>query len=294
MHRDDGTRMARTNLLAGIVLTLFAGSLFATMDMVGKHLMGVLPVLYVVWGRYATQTVVMTAVLARQTGTGFLKSRHPVLQLARGAALLGATFSMYTALARVPLADATATVFLSPILVTVFSTLFLGERIGIHRIAAVVFGFVGVLLIVRPGSAASDPAILFAVLAAVLNAIYLLLTRRLAGAEDAASTQFNTTALGSIVLTIAIVPGWQTPPPHLLALMATAGLIGAISHFSLVRAFVHAPASLLSPFLYSQVLAAAFFSIVVFGDALHPAVAAGTAILVASGVYIWWREVRVR
>lgn len=286
--------MDRTNLLTGIVLTVLAGSLFATMDMLGKHLTGFVPVLMVVWGRYVTQTVFVSAVLAHRTGLSFLKTRRPLLQILRGGSLLMATLLMYTALSRVPLADATATLFLSPILVTVFSVLFLGERIGIHRTAAVLLGFVGVLLIVRPGSGAADPAILFAVAAAVFNSAYLLLTRRLAGADDAASTQFNTTAVGAAILTAIVVPVWQTPEPAVLALMAAAGLVGAISHFCLVRAFVHAPASLLSPFLYAQVLVAALFSVVIFGDPLHPAIVAGTAILVASGLYIWWREVRVR
>lgn len=286
--------MDRTNLLAGIVLTILAGSLFATMDMVGKHLTTLVPVLMVVWGRYVSQTIAVTAVLASRNGFGFLKTRHPLLQLARGGALLSATLCMYTALSSVPLADATATLFLSPILVTVFSVLFLGERIGIHRTGAVLFGFLGVLLIVRPGSNGADPAILFAVAASVLNAAYLLLTRRLAGADDAASTQFNTTAVGAVVLTALVVPSWQTPEPAVLALMVAAGLIGSVSHVCLVHAFAHAPASLLSPFLYAQVLVAALFSVLVFGDPLHPAIVAGTAILVASGLYIWWREVRTR
>jgi drug/metabolite transporter (DMT)-like permease len=283
-----------SNLLAGIVTTVLAGCLFASMDATGKYVSTLVPVLTVVWGRYVFHTLLMTAFLARTTGTRFLKARQPGLQILRGFALLMTTGLLYSAIARVPLADATAVAFFAPILVTILSVVFLGEKIGIHRVAAILAGFAGVLLIVRPGTGTLDPALLLALAGAFANAVYLLLTRRLAGADDAASTQFNTTAVGAAILTAIVVPVWQTPEPAVLALMAAAGLFGAISHFCLVRAFVHAPASLLSPFLYAQVLVAALFSVVIFGDPLHPAIVAGTAILVASGLYIWWREVRVR
>lgn len=281
-----------TNLLAGVLLTIAAGIGFASMDAVGKQLTTLTSVLMVVWGRYAVQTVIMSVVLARSTGTAFLKPRRPFLQTARGLALLGATGLMYTSLAHVPLADATAAVFVQPVIVTILSVIFLGERIGIHRIGAILFGFVGVLLVVRPGSAGMNPAILLAVAAAFSNAIYLLLTRQLAGADDAAATQFNTTAVGAFVLTVAVALNWETPSAETAVLMVAAGSIGTIGHFCLVRAFAHAPASLLSPFLYVQVLFAGVLSVAVFGDPIHPAMLAGTVILVLSGLYIWWREIR--
>ncbi|MBC8129827.1 MAG: DMT family transporter [Rhizobiaceae bacterium] len=265
---------------------------FAGMDALGKQLTTVLPVLQVVWGRYVVQTLLMTVYLSHTTGTRFLKARRPVLQLVRGAMLLSATLTMYFALAHIPLADATSVLFVSPIVVTILSVLFLKERIGIHRIAAVLAGFFGVMLIVRPGFANAEPYLLLPLFGAVLNALYMLMTRQLAGADDTAATQFNTTAVGSLILSVAVIPVWETPSPLTAVMMLLIGTVGAIGHFCLIRGFAYAPASLLSPFLYSQVLFASLVSILWFGDPMHPLTLLGTAVLVGSGLYIWWRENR--
>ncbi|MBO0663165.1 DMT family transporter [Jiella sp. CQZ9-1] len=278
----------------GILFTLAAGTCFAMQDSIGKYLTGLVPVIQVLWGRYLFQTLVTGTVLTLTRGPGFLKTTHPVLQLTRGLCLLSATTLMYTALAHVPLADATAVMFVAPILVTVFSVLFLKERIGIHRIAAVIAGFVGMLVILRPGVASIEPALFLVVIAAIFNATYYMLTRRLAGREDSASTMFNTSAPGAVVLSLVVIPLWQAPSPTALALMIAIGCTGAFAHFMLVRGFSYASASLLSPFLYVQVLVASILTVVVFGDPLHKTTAIGALILVASGLYIWWRENRTR
>ena len=148
------------------------------------------------------------------------------------------------------------------------------------------------LLILRPGFGDIDPALFLALAASFFNAAYLLMTRHLAGREDAASTQFNTTAAGALVLSAVVLPVWQTPDAATFALLVGLGGAGAVGHFILVSAFSRASASLLSPFLYTQVLAASILSLALFGDPLRPAMILGTAILVASGVYIWWRENR--
>ena len=272
------------------MLTVLAGGSFAGMDALGKYMTTLLPVVQVIWGRYVFQTIILSAYLGATTGTAFLRTRHPVLQVVRGLVLFAATFLMYQAMSRVPLADATAVIFFAPIVVTILSVLVLKERIGIHRISAVVAGFIGMLLIVRPGAEGIDPALLFALAASVFNAIYLLMTRHLAGKEDAASTQFNTTAIGALILSAVMLPMWDTPAPGTFALLVALGAAGAVGHFILVSAFSYASASLLSPFLYTQVLVASMLSILLFGDPLRPVTVLGTAILVASGLYIWWRE----
>ncbi|WP_082659371.1 DMT family transporter [Aureimonas sp. AU40] len=287
MHKDNP-------LLVGILLTVGAGIMFSGMDALGKHLTMLLPVIQVIWGRYFVQTVILTVYLSARTGTGFLRTRHPFLQILRGLILLATTFLMYEALKRVPLADATAVLFFSPIMVTILSVVVLRERIGPHRIAAVLAGFLGMMLILSPGFGTFHPALVLVLVAAVLNAVYLLLTRHLAGREDAAATQFNTTAAGAVILTLIVGPSWQTPDLGTGLLLVAIGSLGTIGHFVLVRAFAHAPASLLSPFLYSQVMGASLLSVALFGDPLRPAMMAGTVILVGSGVYIWWRENRQR
>lgn len=286
--------MTPRQLSVGILLTVLAGLVFSAMDGLSKHLTGALPVLQIVWARYASQTVLMALFLGATTGTAFLRTRRPVLQLLRGATLLVTTLLMYAALSRVPLADATAVLFFSPMMVTLLSVAFLGERIGPPRILAVAAGFGGVLLVLRPGLGSMHPALLLVVAAAVTNAAFLLMTRALAGRDDAASTQFNTTAAGAVILTALVLPGWTTPPTANWLPMVLIGVAGTVGHFLLVMAFSRAPASLLSPFLYSQVAGAALISVFVFGDPLHPATLAGALVLVASGVAIWWRENRGR
>jgi drug/metabolite transporter (DMT)-like permease len=278
------------HLLTGILLTILAGVSFAGMDALGKYTTTLLPIVQVVWGRYVFQTLILSAYLAATTGKAFLRTRHPVLQVIRGLVLLSATFLMYQAIARVPLADAIAVIFFAPIVVTLLSVVFLKERVGVHRSSAVVAGFIGVLLIIRPEVGSIDPALMFALAASIFNAVYLLLTRHLAGKEDAASTQFNTTATGSLILSVVVLPGWETPDSAAFALLFALGAAGAVGYFILVSAFSYAPASLLSPFLYTQVLAAGVISLVLFRDPLRPGMILGTAILVASGLYIWWRE----
>lgn len=284
--------MTPAQLTLGVLLTVLAGFALSAMDGISKHLTTLLPVIQVVWARYVSQTVLMGLWLGATTGTAFLRPRRPWLQLARGATLLVTTYLMYETLARVPLADATAVLFFTPMVVTLLSVAFLGERIGRPRVLAVAAGFVGVLLVLRPGLASVEPALLLALAAAGTNAVFLLLTRRLAGADDAAATQFNTTAAGAAILTALIVPNWTTPPPEAWAPMALVGCVGALGHFLLVLAFSRAPASLLSPFLYSQVAGAALISVLAFGDPLHPLTVLGMLVLVASGLFIWWRENR--
>ncbi|UIJ73296.1 DMT family transporter [Aurantimonas sp. HBX-1] len=285
MHKPSG-------ILAGICLTILSGLSLASMDTVGKFLTGRLPVMEVVWARYFFHTLAMVAWLVPTTGMRFLRTRRPGLQLLRGGTLLVATLLMYTAFSRIPLADATSVQFFAPVLVTVLSAVFLGERIGIHRIAAVLVGFAGVLLIVQPGFSDTDPYLLLPLGAAAILSVYFLLTRTLSGADDSASTLFNTTAVGAVILTLSLPLVWQSPTLAEFGLMALVGLLGAIGHFCLVRGFSYASASTLSPFLYAQVLFASIFSLVILRDPLRPNLIAGAALLVASGLYIWWRENR--
>ncbi|MEF2072502.1 DMT family transporter [Consotaella aegiceratis] len=285
--------ISNSSVIKGIAFILAAGLLIASMDGFGKALTGELPVLQVVWARYFFHTVVMTAILLRTSGTNFLRTRRPVLQLTRGGLLIVVTVLIYTAMPHISLADATAIQFFAPVLVTVLSVFFLGERIGLHRIVAVIAGFVGVLMIVQPGFGETNPYLLLPLVAALALAGYFMMTRKLSGTEEADSTLFNTTAAGAVVLTLVVPLVWETPSLPMLGQMVALGTFGALGHACLVRGFAQAPASVLSPFLYSQVLFATLYTVVLFGDPLRPSLIAGTGLLVASGLYIWWRERRL-
>lgn len=282
------------SLAAGIGLTMMAAFLFASLDSLGKEMTLVLPVIQVIWARYFFQTIVITGYLAARKGGRFLKTRRPKLQIIRALTLLMASLSVYHSLPYVSIAEATAVLFFSPLLVTVLSTIFLKEEIGLHRFMAVITGLIGMLLIVQPGFGAFNPYLLLPLAGAFFNALYLILTSQLSDPYESEATQFHTTATGTVILSFAVIWFWQTPTPQMALSLFIIGFASALAHFCLIRAFSQAPASLLSPFLYSQVLFAAFFAIWWFGDSLHPLMILGSMLLILSGLYIWWRENRRR
>lgn len=277
-------------LTIGIALVVLACFVFVTQDSISKQLMLTLTVIQVIWGRFLCQTALITSYLAATGGTRFLRTKHPVLQLLRGTFQVGTTGLVYVSLPHVPLGDIMATVFCAPIIVTVLSVIILKEKIGKHRIAAVIVGFVGVYLIVLPGSSETSIYHLLPLGAAFTNAVFIMMTRRLAGPEEAPATQFNTTAVGMVVFSIILFLGDGMPPLEWAPLFLLMGILAAVGHFCMVKAFAYASASMLAPYLYAQVMFAALFGVFWFGDTLRPAMLAGTTLLIASGMYIWWRE----
>jgi drug/metabolite transporter (DMT)-like permease len=278
-----------------ILLIIVTGTVLAGMDATAKYLALELPVLMVIWGRYFFHTVITFAVYAGRTRSlSFLHARRPGLQFLRAGALFGATSFMYVAITLMQLADASSIQFLAPVLVTAFSGLFLSEAVGPRRWAAVVCGFIGVLLVARPGSGVLGWAALLPLATAVLLAVYMMMTRIIRTKDDPAATTFYSTALGALVLTIAVAFQWQSPTAAQWALMVTAGAAGALGHFLLVKAFHSAEASMLAPFTYAQVIAAIGWGLLIFGDVPSSWTLAGAAVVIASGLYVWWRERRLR
>lgn len=276
-------------LATGIWLVVGAGVILASMDAISKNLSTELNIVQIVWARYFFHSLIVSVVLVRSGRLDFLHSRQPGMQFVRATCLFGATLCMYTALTRIPLADATAVQFFAPVLVSLISIPFLREKAYPTRIGAVVVGFLAVLLIIRPGPS-TDPYTLLPLATACLLSIYFLLTRMLSGRDHANTTQFYTTAVGALVLTLIVPFIWESPSVRQLLLMMTIGCFGALGHFAIIKGFAHAPASTLSPFLYSQILFAAFLSVMFFGDPLTIYTMVGAILLVASGLFLWWIE----
>ena len=291
--REEGAATVRQPVLA-IGLTVLAAFLLASMDALAKHLSATYAVLFVLWGRYFFHTVLTFAFLSKAGSFGFLRSRRPGLQLLRACLLFGATACMFSAFKYMPLADATAIMFLYPLLITVLSVPLLGERVGARRWAAVAVGFAGILFIAQPGSSALSPTALLPFLAAVSVSLYMIMTRILRGKDDRATTTFYSTAVGALALTLFLPFTWQPANGMDWLMMAMMGATGAATHFLLVRAFHTAPASLLAPFTYSHLVAAVVISIVAFRDIPGPAVILGSVLVAGSGLYVWYRETFVR
>lgn len=292
MASDPGLVLdPRPRLAIGIWLVISAGVTLASMDAISKNLSTEMNIVQIVWARYFFHSLIVSVVLSRSGRFGFLRSRQPGKQFIRATCLFGATLCMYTALTRIPLADATAVQFFAPVLVSLISIPFLREKAYPTRIGAVVVGFLAVLLIIRPGPS-TDPYTLLPLATAVLLSVYFLLTRMLSSRDHANTTQFYTTAIGALVLTLIVPFIWEWPTVRQLVLMMTIGGLGALGHFVIIKGFAYAPASTLSPFLYSQILFAAFLSVVFFGDPLTMHTVAGGTLLIASGLFLWWTERR--
>jgi drug/metabolite transporter (DMT)-like permease len=280
--------------LTGIVLLVIGCQIVPVMDAFAKLLAGDYPVLQVVWARFFFHFLFIMPVVLWRYGFGMLRQPRLWLQLLRGGFLVGATFCFFTALKHLPLADTLAISFVSPMLVTLLSPFVLGERVGWRRISAVLVGFAGALVIVRPGFVEVGIGVFSALGSAACYACYVLATRKLAGTAPPLVTLAYTSVVGCAVLSTIMVTGgetvWNTPDFEGLMLMAGIGLVAVIGHFLVIRAYDLAEASLLAPFNYSEMVSAAALGLFIFNEFPDPWTWLGIAIIVASGVYIALRE----
>jgi drug/metabolite transporter (DMT)-like permease len=239
--------------------------------------------------RFAVHVVFVVLAVRIFTGSLPWRSRAPLLQTLRSATLAGASASFIVALMHVPLADATAVMFAAPVLTVALAALWLGEKVSARRWLGVVIGLVGVMVAIRPPFLTGEPlhwAMLLPLVTAVMNTFYQLLTRKLA-AEDDPRTTFLHTSLAALALTALAQPFvWVAPAPSDLPWMLVLGLIGAAGHCLLVLAFARAPASVLAPMSYSQLVWAGLAGVLVFGDWPDGWTLLGAAVIAAGGVLV--------
>jgi len=273
--------------LRGILLIVVAVSTFAVMDTTAKYLSRTYPVPAIVWARYFAQALFMLLVLGPRLKLDLVRTRRPRLQLARGVTLALATLLFFSALSLMPIAEASAITFVSPLLLTALSVALLRERVPPVAWIAVAAGFVGVLIIIRPGGAVFSPAALLPLATACCFAGYQIMTRQLAGVDSSFTTLFYSAIVGTALMSLVVPFFWHPPESIVHALLLTLlGILGAVGHFVLIRAFHHAPASVLAPFVYSQLVAVLVLGYVVFGEFPDGWSLTGMAIIVASGVFI--------
>ena len=277
----------------GILLLVAAVSTFAAMDTIAKYLSRTYPVPSIVWARYAAQTLFLVAFVGPRLGLGLLRTRRPGLQLVRGATLAASTLFFFSALALMPIAEAAAITFLSPLLLVALSTWVLKERVRRSAWLALGAGFVGVLIIIRPGGEVFTFAALLPMLTAVCFACYQLLTRQLAGVDSSMTTLFYSAIVGTVLLAALLQFYWKTPETVFHGLLfAVLGVLASVGHFLLIRAFEHAPPSVLAPFVYSQLVAVLILGYAVFGDFPDGWSLLGMAIIVLAGAWIAARQAR--
>jgi drug/metabolite transporter (DMT)-like permease len=276
-------------------LFLLAGVCFSTLDTTAKWLVRDHTLFLVVWARYIGQMVVVTPVAWHRGGNDFWRTRHLGTQLARSVCLVVATVCFFGALRFLPLAEASAITFLAPMFAVFLSMPVLGEKPTRARWIAAIVGFVGILILVRPGAAAFHPAAALLVLAALANALYQLLTRKLPN-DTPYTTLFYSALVGTAVLSLAL-PVAELPKEvtaHDAVFLLLLGVFAGLGHYLLIGAFLAAPASLVAPFAYLQMIWATLYGYVVFGQLPDGFSAIGMAVIVASGVGLVWHERRMR
>lgn len=290
MTAGGSGRPAEGRALTGILLLVCAMMLVPMMDGLAKFLSADFSTPQVVWGRYFFHLAFLLPLVLWRYGRSALLPKRPVTQVLRGGLLLGSTILFFAAIRTMPLADAIALIFVYPFVVTALSPLLLGESVGIRRWSAVLVGFAGALIVIRPGLGVFQWSALLAVSAGTLYAFYVIATRKLAGSSPPLVTLAYSALLGAVVMSVVVPAFWLPPTPRDWAMMALMGLIGAVGHFLLIKAYEQAPASLLSPYGYSEMVMAVVVGFVAFGDFPDAGTWLGVAVIIASGVYIAVRE----
>jgi drug/metabolite transporter (DMT)-like permease len=280
-----------TPALRGMLLVVVAVGIFAVMDTIAKYLARSYPVAGVVWARYAANLVILLAFLAARGEFKRLRTARPALQIMRGLLLAGATLLYFTSLTVLPLAEAAAIGFVMPLFLAVLAVPMLGERMDGARLAAVLVGLAGALVIVRPGASVFTPYALLPVGMALCNALYQILTRKVAGLEHPLTSLVWGAIVGAVLFSFFLPFAWVTPtdPRHWI-LLAIIGLLASVGHFVLIKAYDYASATGLAPFFYTQLVWVMLLGWLVFGEFPDGWSMLGMGIIVASGIYLVGRQ----
>lgn len=276
--------------LLAIGLTIVAAAILAGMDSLGKILMRDFDTEQVTWARYFFHAIFVTVIFSLQGYRDFFVPKSPKIQILRGICMVGITFSLYLSIQSISLAEATAFMYLSPVLITLLAGVFLGEVVKAQHLFAVFLGFLGVLIITKPGFREFDPAMLLAFFASFLLALYFLLTSKIASIDNPRTSLFYASIVGAVILTVLLPFSWVAPSFTQWLLLILMGGLGALGHFLLIKAYSLVPASALSPYLNAQVIAATIFSVLVFGDVLEWNFFLGTGLIIGAGLFLWFYQ----
>ena len=281
----------RRQRLTGIALMCGALACFACLDTMAKFLNHYMDTVQVVWARYTGAFLMAVAISNPITRPALMVTKRPLLQVGRSVLLLGSTMFNFFALRYLQLDQAMAIVFSTPFFVAILSGPVLGEWVGWRRWTAICIGFVGVLLVARPGFGGIHPAALISLAAAVCYAAYSIATRMLSRTDSNETTLFYSNLVGAVAMLPAVPFVWTTPSdPIVITVMVVCGAFGTVGHYLLIMAHRLAPPAVLAPFIYTQIVWAILLGFFVFADVPNRWTLAGAAVVVASGLYMLYRE----
>jgi drug/metabolite transporter (DMT)-like permease len=284
----------RRQRLMGIALMCGAVACFSCLDTTAKYLNTRMETLEVVWARYTGAFVLAFIISNPLSRPDLMRTTRPGLQIVRSALLLFSTILGFFALRFLRLDQNMTILFSTPFFVAVLSGPFLGEWVGWRRWTAIGVGFLGVLVVIRPGLGGIHPAALLSMCGAVLYGFYNISTRLLARTDSTQTTLFYSNLVGALALLPVLPAVWTTPrDPLVILLMVTIGAFGSLGHYLLIVAIRLAPPMILSPFIYTQLVWSIALGYLVFGDRPDHWTQIGSAIVVSSGLYILYREQKV-
>ncbi|KAF0675499.1 DMT family transporter [Profundibacterium mesophilum] len=284
--------MTGSDTQKGIWLMVAVTAIFAAQDGISRHLASQYNVLMIITVRYWFFAAFVLAMAARRPG-GLARTaatRQPLAQAFRGVLLAAEVCVMVVGFVALGLVQSHAIFASYPLLVAALSGPLLGETVGWRRWGAIAIGFAGILVILRPGFAVFSPQALIPLAAALMFALYGLMTRYVARQDSAATSFFWTGTVGAVVLTPLGLMNWEAMDPRDWGWMALLCVTAATGHYLLIRCYEVAEASAVQPFAYLQLVFAALIGVGIFGEAIAPNVALGAGIVVLAGLFTLWRE----
>ena len=276
--------------MKAIIFNLLAWVMLPIMDGFAKYLSAELPVLQITWARYFFTVVFIFPLMLFFFKKYLVWTDKPKLQLIRGLILLTANISFFYSISVISLPKALTLAFVAPLVVTAFSPFFLGETVGYRRWAAVIIGFIGSLVVIRPGFLEINLASLAALGTGIMYGFYLIITRKLSTSDNPLLTLLLTGVVGAIIATTFMPFVWVSPTFNQWSIMAAIGLFACIGHLFIILSLKFADASKLAPFSYFEIITNMIIAYYFFGDFLDGWTFLGLFIIVFSGIYISRRE----
>ena len=276
--------------MKAITFNLLAWVMLPIMDGFAKYLSSDLPVLQITWARYFFTVAFTLPIMFFFFKKNLVWTSQPKLQFLRGLILLIANICFFYSISVISLAKALTLAFIAPLIVTAFSPFFLGEKVGYRRWLAVIIGFLGTLVVIRPGFVEINLASIAALITGIMYGFYLIITRKLSSSDNPLLTLLLTGVVGVIIISLIMPIVWVQPSFTQWSLMASVGIFACIGHFFLILSLKYADASKLAPFSYFEIITNIIIGFYFFGDFPDKWTFLGLTIIVSAGIYIFRRE----
>ena len=280
--------------MRAIIFNLMAHTVLPLNYAVAKYLSAEIPIFQIIWARHCFTIILVLPILVFFFKKNFVWSEKPTLQILRGLLLIGVNICFYYAVSKIPLAKALTLTFISPLVVTIFSSILLLEKVGIKRWSAVVVGFIGALIVIRPGYIPLDIGSLSALCAGIMYAFYLIVTRKLSVSDNSLLTLLITGIIGTLSMSLTIPFVWVTPTLDQWYLLSLIGIITVLGHFLIILSFKSAEASKLAPISYFEVVTNTIFGYFLFNHFPDNWTLVGLAVIISSGLFVFYRERKLR